>query len=166
MAKRAVVTVLQAEPISPGKFWIALVGGEAEVEESLAAGIAAAADSRIDHAMFPYVHDEVRRAVVAGPRRTSPEGSIGVLEFSTLSAAIRGADAALKCAEVTLVDLHLARGIGGKGYLVLCGELADLDAALEAGLGAGGQEHLLGRELLANPDEVVPSVPARRGSER
>jgi microcompartment protein CcmL/EutN len=166
LAKRAYVQVLHAEPISPGKFWIAVSGGEAEVEEALEAGVAAAADARLDHTLLPYVHDEVRRAVVEGPRRSSPDGSIGVLEFDTLSSAIRAADAALKCADVTLMDLHLARGIGGKGYLVLCGALSDVEAALEAGVASGGEDHLVGRELLANPDECVPSVPARRGAPR
>lgn len=166
MAKRAVITVIQAEPISPGKFWIALGGGEAEVEESLEAGITAAADSRIDHVLLPFAHDEVLRAVREGPRRAAVDGSIGVLEFATLSSAIRAADAALKCADVALVDLHLARGIGGKGYLVLCGALSDVEAALEAGVASGGEEHLVGQELMANPDEAVPTVPARRGSLR
>ncbi len=166
LAKRACVTVLQAEPISPGKFWIVVGGGEAEVDEALAAGVTAAADARIDHTLLPFVHEDVRRAVVDGPRRSSPDGSIGVLEFDTLSSAIRAADAALKCADVTLMDLHLARGIGGKGYLVLCGVLSDVEAALEAGVASGGEDHLVGRELLANPDECVPSVPARRGSAR
>ena len=67
---------------------------------------------------------------------------------------------------MTLVDLHLARGIGGKGYLVVSGALPDVEAALDAGAEAGGAEHLVGRELLANPDEVVPRVPSRRGSPR
>lgn len=166
LTKRAVVCVIHAEPISPGKFWIAISGGEAEVEEALSAGIAAAADAHLDHTCLPYAHDEVRRALEQGPRRLAPDGSLGVLEFSTLSSAVRAADAALKCADVALVDLHLARGIGGKGYLVLCGALPDVEASLDAGASAGGEAQLVGRELLANPDETVPQVPVRRGAAR
>lgn len=166
MAKRAVVTVHRAEPITPGKYWIAVGGGEAEVEEALDAGISVAADSRLDHTLLTYAHDAVLRAVVEGSKPAAPDGSLGVLEFDTLSSAIRAADAALKCAEVTLVDLHLARGIGGKGYLVISGMLSDVEAALDAGAEAGGAERIAGRELLPNPDAAVPEAAARRGSAR
>jgi len=163
MAKRAVVTVLQAEPITPGKYWIAIGGGEAEVEEALDAGVAVAADARLDHTLLPYAHESVLRAVLGGGRPTAPDGSLGVLEFDTLSSAIRACDAALKCTAVSLVDLHLARGIGGKGYLVLSGDLGDVEAALEAGAEAGGAEHVVGREVLPNPDAAVPAAASRRG---
>lgn len=162
MAKRAVVEVHRAEPISPGKYWIAVGGGEAEVEEALDAGVAVAGDALIDHTLLPYAHEVVMRAVVEGTRPSAPDGSIGVLEFDTLSSAVRAADAAMKCAEVTLVDLHLARGIGGKGYLVVAGELSDVEAAIDAGAEAGGAERVAGREVLPNPDAVVPAATARR----
>jgi microcompartment protein CcmL/EutN len=89
---------------------------------------------------------------------------LGVLELSTLAAAVRAADAALKAAAVRLVELHLARGIGGKGTVVLTGELGDVEAALDAGATAAGEACTAGREVLANPDEAVQSsARARRG---
>lgn len=166
MAKRAVVSVHRAEPISPGKYWIAVSGGEAEIEEALDAGVAVAGDARLDHTLLPYAHEAVLRAVVEGSRPAPPDGSMGVLEFDGLASAIRAADAAMKCASVTLVDLHLARGIGGKGYLVISGDLSDVEAALDAGAEVGGAEHIAGREVLPNPDAAVPEAAARRGSAR
>ena len=86
---------------------------------------------------------------------------MGVLELDALAATVRAADAALKCAAVTLVDLHLARGIGGRGYVVLTGDLGDVDAALEAGAEAAGAARVLGRELIANPERALVRASAQ-----
>lgn len=162
MAKRAVVGVIHAEPITPGKYWIAIEGGEAEVEESLQAGVDTAGDTRIDHTLLPAAHEALFEAVAKGVTLRPPLGSIGVLELSTLASAVRATDAALKAALVDLVDLHLARGIGGKGYLVVTGDLSDVEAALDAGAESAGESFLAGREVMANPDEAVSHAAARR----
>ncbi len=161
MDKRAAVRVLHADPITPGRFFIALTGGEAELEEAVDAGVEAAGDSRIDHTFLAYAHPSLLAAVAEGARRRPPDGSVGVLELNALAATVRAADAALKCAEVTLVDLHLARGIGGRGVVVLTGDLADVEAALEAGAEAAGAGRLIGRELIANPEGALVRAAAQ-----
>ncbi len=153
--KRAVVGVLRAEPISPGKYWIALHGGEAEVEEALNAAIDAAADSRIDHTLLAAPHDSLLAAIASGSVPRPQLDSVGALELGSIAATIRAADAALKAAHVALVDLHLARGIGGKGYLVVSGELSDVEAAIDAGASEGGASWLVGREVIPNPDAAT-----------
>lgn len=166
MAKRAVVRVLHAEPLSPGKYWIAVEGGEAEVEEALDAGVDVAGPARIDHTLLPNADDALFAALRDGAQRAAPEGSVGVLELDTLAAAVRACDAGLKAAAVTLVDLHLARGIGGKGYVVFTGDLGDVEAALDAGEEAAGAAALVGRELIANPDAALAEAATRPGSRR
>ncbi len=164
MTKRAEVTVLHAEPVSPGKYWIAITGGEAEVAEAMEAGLETADASRLDHTLLPGAHDTVLDAVANGVTAKTPLDAIGVLELATMASAVRAADAALKCADVTLVDLHLARGIGGKGYLVVTGALSDVEAAIDEGASCAGESALVGREVMANPDTSVAraSVSRRR----
>ena len=162
MAKRAEVTVLRAEPVSPGKYWIAITGGEAEVAEAMEAGLEIAAASRLDHTLLPGAHDVVLDAVAKGVAAKVPLDAIGVLELATMASAVRAADAALKCADVTLVDLHLARGIGGKGYLVVTGSLSDVEAAIDEGAARAGESAIVGREVMANPDASVAQASAQR----
>jgi microcompartment protein CcmL/EutN len=154
-SKRAVVDLVRAEPVSPGKYWIALGGGEAEVDESLTAAVEAAADTRIDHVLLPAAHPALTHALETGSVRRPPLDSVGALELGSISATVRAADAALKAADVQLVDFHLARGIGGKGYLVVTGSLSDVEAAMDAGAEAAGASWLVGREVIANPDNAV-----------
>ncbi len=164
MTKRAEITVLHAEPVSPGKFWIAVTGGEAELSEAMDAGLDIAGDSRLDHTLLPGAHPLVLDAVARGVSARAPGDAIGVLETATMASSVRAADAALKCADVSLVDLHLARGIGGKGYLVLTGGLSDLEAALDAAAECAGESAVVGRELMANPDTAVATATVTKRS--
>lgn len=161
-SKRAEVIVVRSEPITPGKYWLALSGGEAEVEEALEAAIRAAGNSKLDSVLLAYVHEDVARAVLNGAVDKRSLDSVGAIEVSSISSAIRAADAALKAAQVSLVDLHLARGIGGKGYVILTGDLSDVDAAVDAGVAAAGESWLVGREVIANPEASVHSAVANR----
>ena len=63
------------------------------------------------------------------------------------------ADAAAKTADVTLVELRIARGMCGKSYLILTGEVAAVTAAIEnANAAAGDKGMFLDSSVIANPD--------------
>jgi len=149
LVKRAPVTVLDAWTASPGKHLVLFAGEVAEVEESMGAGLAAAAEHLLDHVLLPNPHAQVLPAV-AGEASAAGEDSLAVLETAAASTAIRAADAAVKAAEVRLVELRLATGLGGKAYFVLAGEQHHIEAALEAGIEAAGAG-LVGAEVINNP---------------
>jgi microcompartment protein CcmL/EutN len=78
--------------------------------------------------------------------------AIGVLETSTVASALAAADLALKTANVDLLDLRVANGLGGKSFFTLTGEVSDVRAALTAAARqaeAGG--HLLRQVVIAQP---------------
>jgi microcompartment protein CcmL/EutN len=73
----------------------------------------------------------------------------------TAAATLLAADAALKTADVSLVALHLCRGIDGKGYVVFTGSQDAVEASLEAGDEVVEPDHRAGRELIARPHPDV-----------
>lgn len=150
MVKRAPVRVVDARPVSPGKFIVVVSGGVAEVEEAMGAGIATAADALLDQLFLPQVHDQVPLAMAGGRLVATPDlGAIGIIETHTVSSSVLAADAACKAALVHLVQMRLGQGLGGKAFFVMTGELYDIEAAIEA------VESVLGRGLLMAA-EVVP----------
>jgi microcompartment protein CcmL/EutN len=62
--------------------------------------------------------------------------ALGVIETSDVAATIQAADAGVKGAEVTLREIRLADGLGGKAFCVFQGEVQDVEAAVEIGVGA------------------------------
>lgn len=150
IVKRAAVRLLRSDPVTPGKLVIVMAGPVAEVEESLDAAQEAAGVEELDVLLLPHAHPAIVPAL-EGIEREPLEGAVGVLELATVAATLRAADAALKEAETELAALHLARGIGGKGYVVLSGEQHAVEASLDAGDGAVEAQHRVGRELIARP---------------
>ncbi len=130
MVKRATLAVVHAGTVQPGRFLV-LIGGEvAEVQESLKAGIETTPDALTDHIFLPHVHREVVRALGAG-RSLKPDDALGVVETHTVPAAIYAADRGVKGADVTLMEIRLADGLGGKGIVLFSGTVSDVEAALE-----------------------------------
>ena len=155
VAKRALIELLFCEPVSPGKSLILFAGGVGEVEESVRAGVAAAADSLLDKLFLPQVHEQLLPALRAGPAglgsSDDAEETAGLIEVHSVAAALRAADAACKAASVRLQMLHLARGIGGKAWFILRGQLESVEAAVQAATQAAGDGLLAGAEIIARP---------------
>jgi microcompartment protein CcmL/EutN len=151
LVKRAEVRLLMADPVTPGKMVIVFSGQVAEVEESLDAAREAVGDAELDVLFLPHIHEAIVPAFVSGVDAPPITASLGILEFATISSTLIGADKALKAAEVELVALHLAKGIGGKGYFVFTGEQDSVEASLEAAEQAVADDLLVGRELIPRP---------------
>src|SRR5690606_3681552 len=117
MVKRAEVDVVQAGTVQPGNLLVLLGGPVAEVEEALKAGLAIA-DTLTDHIFLPAVAPQVVGAL-AGQRDIKAleliSTALGIVETQTVPAAIQAADAGVKGAEVALMEVRLADGLGGKG---------------------------------------------------
>ena len=129
MAKKAPIARLVAGTVHNGKYLVLISGAVADVEESLAAGLATGASAVLDHVYLPGVHPHVVDAIAAG-RRPQPVEALGVIETRTVAAAIAAADAGIKGAEVNLLEVRLADGLGGHGLVFFDGLVADVEAAV------------------------------------
>jgi len=149
MAKRATLDVIHAGTIHPGNFLIAVGGPVGEVEEALDAAHLVAAGRIIDEIFLPNVHDEVVGAL-RGTRLPSSGEALGVLESSTAASIVEAADAGVKGAAVTLREIRLADGLGGKGYLLFGGPVAEVEIAVEVGAARIHPSKLVGAEVIAS----------------
>jgi microcompartment protein CcmL/EutN len=157
IVKAADVTLLEATAVSPGKFLVAFAGDVAAVEASLAAGRRAAEDHLVDELLLARVHPAVAPALAGrGSRTVAASEAIGVVETMSVAAAIVGADAAAKAASVRLLEIATGRGIGGKGYFTMAGDVAAVQAAASAAESvAGARGFHLRTEILAGPHAAL-----------
>lgn len=153
VVKKAPVRIVQAGTTHPGKYTILVRGEVDEVIESMKAGRAVAGDTLIDHVLLPNPHDDLL-SILESPAQVALS-ALGIIETYGVASTIRGADAALKAAEVRAASIGLARDLGGKGFFVFVGELHDVQAAMDAGKRAVGPALLAGAEIVANPHSDV-----------
>jgi len=129
MAKKAPIARIIAGTVHNGKYLVLAAGEVADVEESLAAGLAVGASAVLDHVFLPGVHPHVVDAIAA-QRRPQPVDALGIVETRTVAAAIAAADAGIKGAQVNLMEVRLADGLGGRGLVFFDGLVADVEAAV------------------------------------
>lgn len=152
LVKTAAVEILEAQVVCPGKY-IAIISGElSAVKASIEACKVKFGEKLIDSFVLGNVHEGVFPAIYATVEVEKPR-ALGVIETYTGASAIVAADAAAKTADVTLVELRIARGMCGKSYLLLTGEVAAVSAAIDNAKASVGEKGLLlDYSVIPNPD--------------
>lgn len=150
MLKAAAVELVTAQSVCAGKYIVLITGEVAAVRESVAAGTAAAGVKLVDSMVIASIHPQVPQAINACTE-IGRVAAVGVMEAFSLCAAVQAADAAVKAADVELMEIRLGRGLGGKSFIVLTGEVAAVRAAVDA---AEGREETAG---LMNDSVVIPA---------
>lgn len=153
MVKTAEVELLQADTVCPGKFLALISGDLSAVNAAVEAAAKQDPEQLIDKFVLGNPHDSIFSALYGASEISSPN-ALGVLETFSAAAAIVAADTAAKTALVDLIELRLARGMCGKSYLLLTGEIAAVQAAIDRaiqGVGEGGM--FLDSAVIPRPDE-------------
>lgn len=152
MVKTAAVTLLEAQVVCPGKYIVLLSGELSAVNAAVEASKTTYGQRLIDSFVLGNPHDSIFPALYGAVEVENPH-ALGVIETYSGAAAIVAADTAAKTAMVQLVELRIARGMCGKSYLLLTGEVAAVQAAIEkAKQTAGESGMLLDSSVTPNPD--------------
>ena len=152
VVKKAPVKLLSMAPVSPGKILIVFAGDEASVRESHQRGLEISEGWLTDELLIPRLDPQVIPAI-NDTVKVEALHATGMLETETAATCVIAADQAVKAADVQLMEIRLARGIGGKGYFTVTGALEEVEAALAAGETEPRARGLLvNRILIPNPD--------------
>jgi microcompartment protein CcmL/EutN len=146
---QAEVELLCATPVHPGKYVILFSGPVDDVRAALRRGEEIAGADLVDRLHIPQVHPQVERALRRrGGKVDVPLDALGVIETTTVASSIVAADLAVKTAIVDLIDLRIANGLGGKSFLVVMGNVADVRSSIAAGARFAQEKGLLAREVV------------------
>jgi microcompartment protein CcmL/EutN len=150
---QAKVEMLFAQPVQPGKYLMLFTGAVQDVTSALARGAEVAAGDLVDRLLIEQVHEQVEQALRRrGGHLDGHLDAIGVVETSTVAAAILAADLALKTASVDLFDLRIANGLDGKSFLAVIGPVSDVRSAVTAAArSAEAQQKLLRSVVIPRP---------------
>ncbi len=150
MLKAADVELLISRSICSGKYMVLIRGDVAACTSSVSAGIEVGKETVADHLVIPNLHEEIFPALSQHGQVEEVE-ALGILEAFNVATLIEGADAAVKAAEVHLLEIRLAMALGGKAFVILTGHVSAVGAAVEAG------KLLIGEKGLLTNWAVIPS---------
>jgi microcompartment protein CcmL/EutN len=130
-----------------------VAGDVTSVTAAVEAGGKAAGASLIERRQIARVHPSVLAAISNAVDIDPKElRSIGVVETFSAASIIEVADAAVKSANVTLLRVHLAMALGGKGFVLMAGDVSSIQAAVAAGAKVAAEDGMLvGKGVIAAP---------------
>lgn len=130
--KSSGVEMVSAHPSCPGKYEIILTGSISNVDAAVSHVVSRFDGYVIDSSVMGRIDEQVVKALF-GTQTSERTGSLGLVETFSAASAIKAADIAVKTARVEIYDLRVSRGMGGKGVVMITGEIGDVTAAVEAG---------------------------------
>jgi microcompartment protein CcmL/EutN len=142
MLKAADVELVLSRSICSGKYMVMVRGDVAAVEAAVSAGISRGNFSIIDSFVIPNLHESIFPAI-SGVTKVEALEALGIVESFSVASLIEGADAAVKTANVELIEIRLAMALGGKAFVTLTGGVAAVQSAVEAGAQVVGQKGML-----------------------
>ncbi len=155
MVKTSEVDIVEAQVVCPGKY-IALISGDLS---AVKAAVEAAEHSNPENLIGKFILGNPDPAIfpaIYGTTQVDNVSALGILETYDASSIIVAADIAAKTAIVDLIELRIAKGMCGKSYLLLTGEVAACEAAIakaKASISENGM--FLDSSVIANPDSKI-----------
>ena len=155
MVKTAAVELIEAQTVCPGKYIALITGNLSAVDAAVAAAKRSGPEQMIDSFVLGNPHEGIFPAIY-GTTHVEHISALGILETYDASSIIVAADVAAKTAEVELIELRIAKGMCGKSYLFLCGEVSAVEAAISRArdsVAEGGM--YLDSTVIAHPDPQI-----------
>ena len=152
MLKTAQVEIIEAQTVCPGKYIFIITGDLSGVNASIELARTTYSNHLIDSFILGNPHESIFPAMY-GATHIERIDALGILETFSAASIFVAADEAAKTAVVDLIELRIARGMCGKSYLLLTGELSAVEASIEkAKKAVGDGAMLLDYTIIPNPD--------------
>ncbi len=155
IVKTSEVSIIEAQTVCPGKYIVIFTGDLSAVD-------AAVNNARVQHGaqlissfVLGNPHESIFPAIY-GATEIEEVAALGILETYDAASMIVAADEAAKTAIVDLIELRLARGMCGKSYMMLTGEVAAVEAAIQRAKNTVAKEGMyLDSSVIARPDKQI-----------
>lgn len=155
MLKTSDVKIIEAQTVCPGKYIVIISGDLSAVNAAVETSRTLHGKHLINSFILGNPHESIFPAIY-GASKIEEVSALGILETYDAASIIVAADEAAKTAIVDLIELRIARGMCGKSYLMLTGEVAAVEAAIEKARAAAAKDGMyLDSSIIAHPDAQI-----------
>ena len=155
LVKNSGVKIIAAQTVCPGKYIVIITGDLSAVKSAVQNAEEQYGMHLIGSFVLGNPHESIFPAIY-GTAEIENVQALGILETYDVASLIVAADEAAKTAIVDLIELRLARGMCGKSYLMLTGEVAAVEAAIEKAKKAVSEGGMyLDSSVIAHPDAQI-----------
>ena len=154
MVKTSEVDIVEAQTVCPGKYIAIITGDLSAVKASVDTAMDMGGENGIDSFVLGNPDESIFPAILGTTDVSANDvNALGVIETFDAAQIIVAADNAVKTSDVRLIEIRLARGMCGKSYVTLTGEVAAVKAAGDRAKEVVGRSGmLLDTTVIARPD--------------
>ena len=140
MVKTSDVEIVEAQTVCPGKY-IAIITGDLS-----------AVKAAVDTAVTTYEDKCIDSFVLGNPHESLFPAIYGTTQVA--ASIIEAADQAAKTAIVDLIELRIAKGMCGKSYMMITGEVSAVSASIDRAKELVAEKGMyLDSSVIAHPDK-------------
>ena len=155
MVKTASVELIEAQVVCPGKYIALITGDLSAVNAAVETASTYKEEEYIDSFVLGNPHEGILPAIY-GTTQVTDVKALGIIETYDAASIIVAADEAAKTAFVELIELRIAKGMCGKSYLYLTGEIAAVEASISKAKSVVAEKGMyLDSSVIANPDPQI-----------
>jgi microcompartment protein CcmL/EutN len=129
--KSSNVELISANPICPGKYISIIAGDVGAVKNAVEVGKHLGGVFQIESLVISNIHPDIFPALT-GTSDIDHISCLGVIETMSSLASIVVADTAIKASNIKVIEVRIARGLGGKGFTLISGEVSSVRKAVQA----------------------------------
>ena len=155
MVKTSDVEIVEAQTVCPGKYIAIITGDLSAVKAAVDTAVTTYEDKCIDSFVLGNPHESLFPAIY-GTTQVEEISALGILETYDAASIIEAADQAAKTAIVDLIELRIAKGMCGKSYMMITGEVSAVSASIDRAkelVAAKGM--YLDSSVIAHPDRKM-----------
>ena len=139
MLREADVELVFSSPVCPGKYVTIIEGTVDSVRRAIQKAERTGREFMLDSQLILNPNEQVCPAIT-GTTFVDEVENVGGIETMGASASVRAGDIAAKSSNVRLMEIRIARGLGGKSYVLFCGELESVKNAVAVCMREIGEE--------------------------
>ena len=137
----------------PGKYIAIITGDLSAVKAAVDTAVTTYEDKCIDSFVLGNPHESLFPAIY-GTTQVEDISALGILETYDAASIIEAADQAAKTAIVDLIELRIAKGMCGKSYMMITGEVSAVSASIDRAKELVAEKGMyLDSSVIAHPDK-------------
>ena len=146
MVKTSDVEIVEAQTVCPGKYIAIITGDLSAVKAAVDTAVTTYEDKCIDSFVLGNPHESLFPAIY-GTTQVEEISALGILE--TYDAA-----SIIETAIVDLIELRIAKGMCGKSYMMITGEVSAVSASIDRAKELVAEKGMyLDSSVIAHPDK-------------
>ena len=159
MVKTSDVEIVEAQTVCPGKYIEIITGDLSAVKAAVDAAVTTYEDKCIDSFVLGNPHESLFPAMY-GTTVIEDISALGILETYDAVSIIEAADQAAKTAIVDVIELRIAKGMCGKSYMMITGEVSAVEASIQRAKELVAEKGMyLDSSVIAHPDRrMIDSI--------